>query len=336
MLYIIIPLFLLYLLWLFCVHMDEKELSNRQTRVMPQKELQERSEPEQNKPDKGVLTVRDFYYRFHRSEEPEQNLEKKRKPEEPPHDHQEDQQQKPPPALRERRGPLSRPREDEEEEGDDERVLPNAPTAPEPVNSVLVEKGTHEEWRHDEDFQDVVYTQKDAQTQTTPALKDKGLQAHSDQQDEELQCDRQEVLPAFSINQSLDLDNILPQSKSLPRARMRSDDIVHRNPVWSSWINNIIDEVESSLEDSPVRRRSNKEREDIAASIPSLPMSREFRLQLSQEELGSSFPLSSRLQRSQEALEECMREIVIRPPHVTRSSRIGMGSISSYDPEDMV
>ena len=156
MFYLIIPVFLLYLLWLFCVHMDEKESSHRQTGVLPQKELQERSEPEQNKPDKGLLPLRDFYYRFRKNDEEEeldQSLEKKRKPGEPPHDHQEDQE--PSPVLRERRRSVVRTREDEEEKEDNELLQPESSSTPESIpepmedqcNIIWVEEGTQEEWQ---------------------------------------------------------------------------------------------------------------------------------------------------------------------------------------------
>ena len=194
MLYLIIPIFLLYLLWLFCCHMDDKVLSDRQTRILPQKEIHEKSEPEQNKPDKGVLPIRDLYYRFRRSdeeEELEQNLEKKRKPEEHSHDHQEDHQQDPPTALRERRRPLRHPREEEEDEKGESTQQPESSAAPDPVsessNAVSVKNGTHEEWRQDEDFQDIIVTRKDAETQTTVFQSDKSVEARPNMRDEEVQ-----------------------------------------------------------------------------------------------------------------------------------------------------
>lgn len=174
--------------------MDEKELSNRQTRVLPQKEIHEKSEPEQNKPDKGVLHIRDLYYRFRRSdeeEELEQNLEKKRKPEEHSHDHQEDHQQDPPTALRERRRPLRHPREEEEDEKGESTQQPESSAAPDPVpepsKAILVETGTPEEWRQDEDFQDIIVTRKDAETQTTVFQSDKSVEARPELKDEEVQ-----------------------------------------------------------------------------------------------------------------------------------------------------
>lgn len=201
MLYLIIPIFLLYLLWLFCVHMDEKVLSRHQTKGLPQKELSDPSEPEQNKSDKTTLSIRDFYYRFRRSdeeEEPEQNLKKKRKPEEPPHDHQEDQQQDPPPALRERRRPLVRLREDEEEDEEDQSTQ----TEPSPVQDssvqtdkvMTVESGTQDKRRTedqhqlpDEDITDALIIKKDAEAQTSIFQSDKGVEAYPKLKDEEVQ-----------------------------------------------------------------------------------------------------------------------------------------------------
>jgi len=172
--------------------MDEKVLSDDQTRVLPQKEIHEKSEPEQNKPDKGVLPIRDLYYRFRRSdeeEELEQNLEKKRKPEEHSHDHQEDHQQDPPTALRERRRPLRHTREEEEDEKGESTQQPQSSAAPdpEPSNAVSVKNGTYEEWRQDEDFQDIIVTRKDAETQTTVFQSDKSVEARPDMRDEEVQ-----------------------------------------------------------------------------------------------------------------------------------------------------
>lgn len=195
MLYVILPLVLLCCLWIFCVHMDEKELSNRQTRVLLQKEIHEKSEPEQNKPDKGVLPIRDLYYRFRRSdeeEELEQNLEKKRKSEEHSHDHQEDHQQDPPTALRERRRPLRHPREEEEDEkGESHTQQPESSAAPDPVpepsKAILVETGTPEEWRQDQDVVDILIVKKDGETQTTVLQEDKGVEARPDMRDEEAQ-----------------------------------------------------------------------------------------------------------------------------------------------------
>lgn len=193
MLYLIIPILLLYLLWLFCVHMDEKELSDCQTKALPQKELHEPFQSESDQKKKGVLPVREFYYRFRRSddeEECDQNLEKKRKPEEPPHDHQEDQQD-PPPALRERRRPLSRPREDEEEDEDKDDQSTQTEASPVQDSSAQTDRvittGTQEEWRHDEDVVDILIVKKDGETQTTLLQEDKGVEARPELKDEAIQ-----------------------------------------------------------------------------------------------------------------------------------------------------
>jgi len=188
MLYIIIPLFALYLLWMFCVHMDEKEISNRETKALPQKELREPFQSEQDSKNKGVLPVRQFYHRFRRSEEDdelEQGLEKKRKGEEHPHDHQEDHQQEPPPALRERRRPVVRTREDEEEDEEDQSTQ----TESSPVQDssfqtdkvITVESGTQEE------VVAPLIVNKDVETQTTITQEDKGVEAHPEMKDEEVQ-----------------------------------------------------------------------------------------------------------------------------------------------------
>jgi len=170
--------------------MDEEKLSHRQTEGLPQNKLQERSAPDQNKPDNGILPIRDFYYRFRKNdeaEELEQNLEKKRKPKDHPQDHP-DTQHDPSPALREQRRRAVRSREDEE---DEELSSAGASTPstfiPELKTVVSVEDGMQEEWRHDENVVDTLIERKDGETQTTILQNDQGIDAKPDTQDQVIQ-----------------------------------------------------------------------------------------------------------------------------------------------------
>ncbi len=119
----------------------------------------------------------------------------KKLPTEEPHEHSEHHDD-PPTALRERRRPLVRTREDEEEgeEGEDDELqllqpeLSSAPEAlPAPNKVMAIENGTQEEWRHDENVVDTLIVKKNGETQATVLQEDKGVDAHPEMRDEEVQ-----------------------------------------------------------------------------------------------------------------------------------------------------